>query len=609
MDTACSPQDLRDPASEAPTATSRPRALWPTVILLALTALVFGRVVTHDFLLLDDPPLIYQNPAFNPATWTSVMRNWGEAKMGIYMPVTYTVWGAVAAIARRAAPDPRGITLNPAWFHALNLALHLVSTLGVFVLLRRVMPQISSAVAAIGAAVFAVHPLQVEAVAWAGDGMYAVLSGALSIWALCAYVSFARAADSRRRRWTWAGIATLLDAAAMLSKPSAISVPLIAIALDVLLLRRDWRRVLPLPCAWAIAGGVFILISSRLQESPYLNSPLPWRPLVALDALGFYLAKMLAPLWLTPDYARRPLWVIAHVKPALVSAAFACTGIGGGVALWRRGRSETADAPSGPGIAMPLAAAIAVFVLALLPFVGLKPLLFQWYSTVADRYTYTALLGAALAVAALVHGRPRLLVPALMLVLALGTAAAIQAGRWRDSRTLFTYARTIRPDGLLANGVLADDAMDCGEHALAERYFLAAIAARPDDPKAPYRLGRLMLDQGRYDPASQYLARAMFCAPANPDIHADLGVALLHLGKIREAEAELRNAITIAERAGKPAGEAWQDLGVIYAHTGRTDEAKRALQRALAIDSSLRIARQQLQELGTATAGTDPAAR
>jgi Tfp pilus assembly protein PilF len=576
-------------------------------MLLALTGLVFGRVVTHDFLLLDDPPLIYQNAAFNPATWAGVMNNWREVHMGIYMPVSYMAWGAVAAIARRAA-DPRGTTLNPAYFHALNLTLHLLSAVGVFVLLRRILPRVTPIAAALGAAVFALHPLQVEAVAWAGDGMYAVLSGALSIWALCVYVSFARAADSRRRRWTCASVATLLFALAMLSKPSAISVPLIAIVIDLLLLRRDWRRVLPLPIAWGAAGGVFILISSRLQESAYIQVPLAWRPLVALDAIGFYLAKVLAPLWLSPDYARRPVWVITHLGQGLSSATFACVAILLGVALWRYGR-RVVRAGRDSQIAMPLAAAAAVFVLALVPFLGVKPLLFQWYSTVADRYTYLSLLGAAIAVAAVVHARPRLVAPALVLVLALGTAAAIQVGRWRDSRTLFTYAAAIRPDGLLTNGVLADDAMDRGDYADAERHFLAAMAARSDDPKAPYRLGRLMLDQGRNELAAQYFVRAIFCAPSNPDIHTDLGVAFLHMGRVREAEAEFHNAITIAERGGKPSGEAWQNLGVIYAHTGRPAEAKNALEQALAIDSTLRLARQQLDALGTETAGTDPAAR
>jgi predicted Zn-dependent protease len=397
----------------------------------------------------------------------------------------------------------------------------------------------------------------------------------------------------------------------MLSKPSAINVPLIAVAIDVLLLGRGWRRALPLPLAWAVLGAVFIQITSRFHQSVYVDSPLGWRPLVALDAIGFYLAKLLAPLWLTPDYGRRPQWVIAHAGQALASAAFACAAMIGAIVLWRRGWREWRGR-GGRGdsnLSISLAAATSVFLLALVPFLGLKPLLFQWYSTVADRYAYIALLGAAIAGAAIVHARRGLLVPALAMVLTLAVVAAINAGRWRDSRTLFTYAHELHPRGLMTNSVLADDAVERGDDAAAQRYFTAAMEARPDDPTSACKFGRWLLDRGRYQQASQCLVRAMFCAPDNPAIHTDLSVALLHLGKVPEAEAELRNAISLAQRAGKPSGEAWQNLGVIYAHTGRPADATRAFEQALAINPSLSLARQQLDALRSATAGTDPAAR
>ena len=214
------------------------------------------------------------------------------------------------------APDVHGIALNPAYFHAANLLIHLASASAVLVLLRRTVA--GGAAAVIGAAVFALHPLQVEPVAWAGDGLYAVLSGALSLWALCHYVKFAQASGSKKVHAT---LASVLFVAALLSKPSAINVPLIAMVIDVMLLRRPLRKVWPLPAAWAAAGGIFVLAISRFHPTGYIDSPLKWRPIVALDAIGFYLGKLLVPLWLMPDYGRRPQWVMEHIAQAAVTCA------------------------------------------------------------------------------------------------------------------------------------------------------------------------------------------------------------------------------------------------------------------------------------------------
>src|SRR5256885_14392505 len=116
------------------------------------------------------------------------MSNWARPRMTVYMPLTYMVWGGIAYVAQRP-PDAQHIALNPAYFHALNVLFHLLAVFWAMMLLRRLIGH--DVAALLGAAIFAVHPLQAEALAWASDGMYTALSGALSLWALYHYLRFA----------------------------------------------------------------------------------------------------------------------------------------------------------------------------------------------------------------------------------------------------------------------------------------------------------------------------------------------------------------------------------------------------------------------------------
>src|SRR6266542_1742542 len=145
------------------------------IILILITGAAFWKVwlgsliggQTYDFVEWDDPQTIAANPDFNPPTWESVSSYWWGSKapyLDLYIPMTYTAWAGVATIASLPLPDERGIALDPYPFHAANVLTHVFSVLLVFAILRLLVP--AEWAAFLGAAIYALHPLQVEPIAW-----------------------------------------------------------------------------------------------------------------------------------------------------------------------------------------------------------------------------------------------------------------------------------------------------------------------------------------------------------------------------------------------------------------------------------------------------------
>ena len=180
---------------------------WIVPLLIACaTCAVFAVTLSCDFVSWDDKDNLFKNPSFNPPTLAAVARYWVDAYLDLYIPLTYSVWGMLATIAWSPAPDSHGIQLNPQVFHAANLCVHLVAVGSAYALLRRLTGRRWPA--AVGALLFAIHPLQVEAVAWA-TGMKDVLCGALSLISLHQYVCFAEARrDGSERKRGWVHYAT-----------------------------------------------------------------------------------------------------------------------------------------------------------------------------------------------------------------------------------------------------------------------------------------------------------------------------------------------------------------------------------------------------------------
>ena len=156
-------------------------------ILIALAVFIcFGNLVRAEFTLWDDLFNIAQNPHMNPPTFTSIWWYWHTPAYGLYIPVTYTVWGLLAAVAYLPTPDEFGTYLNPAIFHGASVIFHLISAIAAYHIIERIVRHRFAAFA--GALLFALHPVQVESVGWAA-GLKDVLCGMFSLLAVWAYLT------------------------------------------------------------------------------------------------------------------------------------------------------------------------------------------------------------------------------------------------------------------------------------------------------------------------------------------------------------------------------------------------------------------------------------
>ena len=500
--------------------------------VVAVTIAALSPVVTAEFTRWDDPSTITDNPHLKPPTLAGLAHHWSHPHGELYVPMTYTAWWALARLSAFGASPDAPHAANPWLFHAVSLIVHVLAALLVLRLLTRL--GIADWPACAGALVFAVHPVQVEAVAWA-SGLKDLLAGAFALAALNAYVSAAR-----ETFWRHYSLSLLAYVAAILAKPTAMAMPLIALVIDGLILRRPLRDsvrwlvpfvVLAIPC----------FIWSKYAQPSSLIDPVPlWtRPFVAADAVAFYLYKLIWPARLAFDYGRDPWGVIAR-GAAYVTAGVSCA-LAAALVIFA-GRE--------PRRRVWLAAA-AVFVAGLLPVLGLVPFEFQGKSTTADHYLYVPMLGVAIVVAAAAQqwaARHRQSATALLgvLIVILAGRSWLQARTWRDSETLFEHALVVNPRSAPALTNLTALRLEEARAEDAEALARRAIATHPNDPAGPLHLGHALALQRRYEEAADVFRAAALRWPNRPEPRAALAAALIDLGRPREALAEYDQALRLA---------------------------------------------------------------
>ena len=180
------------------------RAILIGLLLVLITAAVFHDTLQAGFVRWDDGMHVYANPFLHPISVSNAARFWAAPYQNLYVPVSYSLYALLAAMAHLPAPVPTidglWVDLNPRVFHGASLLLHLANVLLVFALLRRLLPSPRTAgsdwAAGAGRLLFAVHPVQVESVAWISE-MRGLLSGLFSLLALHAYLRYS---ESRSRR-------------------------------------------------------------------------------------------------------------------------------------------------------------------------------------------------------------------------------------------------------------------------------------------------------------------------------------------------------------------------------------------------------------------------
>jgi tetratricopeptide (TPR) repeat protein len=570
--------------------------LWIPILLVAIVFTTFARVPRNKFVNYDDHVHVYKNPYLNPVTAKNVLHFWSNpfqkrkrssAQLFIrpyeqlYSPLTFTAWAAIAKGTQLPAPvhdldtGPRTLDARP--FHIFSLVLHILNTLVVFAVLRVLINRDRSHdwAAVAGALVFGVHPVQVETVSWI-TGTNNLLS---TFWAMCAlwlYMIFARSNQSQTRRPAAAHLfyagATLCFLLALLSKPSAVLLPVVAF----LILRwKNWlalTQTLKTLAPWLGLAGACVLLNQTMQPPPFTEivTPLWARPFIVGDALAFYLGKVLWPARLVSDYGRAPHLVMAQWTTYihwLVPATLI-------VLAWLKRK------------AWPwLPIAVAIFMFAALPTSGIIPYYYHKHSTVADRYLYLSMFGVALLASGTLDSwfeflktyRPEnrrmwLAVTAVLCALvtgALGVKSAQQTRTWANSWTLWSDLLAYDPHSWRAHTNLANLLRSRGDYKAAIPLYQAALRDNPNIPETYENLADVYVAQGRVPEAMQLYQGALRVDPGFIPARLNLASAYRSRGQIQQAAALYRELL----KAHPDSSIAHYNLAGILARQGQVGPA------------------------------------
>jgi hypothetical protein len=501
------------------------RATFICIALTLVTIATLSPLFRAQFADWDDNTNISRNPQLMDHSLGGLRNFWTHPYLGLYIPVTYSAWWGLLEMQ----PDAGASSLSARPFHGLNILVHAASVLVVFAIVRLVVP--SEWAAGCGALLFAIHPLQVETVGWV-SGLKDLLSGFFGFLAIWLYLIHANLPQVRRSKVFMAGTVALL--LALLSKPSAIMIPFIAVAIAIMGLRQSPRKVIVELMPWFVLAGVTAIVARAIQPPPDLQyvAPLWARPLIAGDSLSFYLSKLLLPVRLVIDYARTPEYALLHFPyPAYWTWVFPAITLLFVIVNRRKW----------PFIFL----AAVIFVLGLLPMLGLAAFSFQGYSTVADHYVYPAMLGPAVAVAGvLANVRRTILVAAMTTPIAaiLGALSYQQAGTWLSDQTVFAHLFEVTPHNWLAANHLWLGAMLRQDYPSAEVEARRYIDDSPGDSMAWYDLGEALVFQNRRAEAIKAYSRAI-------DLNSQNGSAYSDLAAIYAEDGRYDLAISLFERA------------------------------------------------------------
>ncbi|HKQ49415.1 MAG TPA: tetratricopeptide repeat protein [Phycisphaerae bacterium] len=480
---------------------------------------------------------------------------------------------------------------RPMGYHLVNLAWHAVASILVLVIVRRLLwaqgVGWADPGAVLTAAVFALHPVHVESVAWITEQKN-TLSAVFYLSAMLAYLRF----DETRLRSLYV-LATALFLLGLLTKTVTATLP--AALLVILWWKRgrlSWKREVAPLLPWLLLGGVSGLFTAWVEhdligaKGAAFEFAAVERLLLAGRVVSFYLYKLCWPAELIFIY---PRW---NVDPAAWRQWLFPLGLIAvlGVLLFYARRNRA-----------PLAATL-LFVGSLFPVLGFFNVFPFLYSFVADHFQYLPSLSViALICGSIVAALWRIRSPAvralpmLALPVVLGILTFRQCRMYADVQTL--YETTIRknPACWMAYNNLGILFKDRGQYAEAIGHYRRTLELRPQYSQAHNNLGVALTATGRYDEAIAAFAEALRLRPANPEALGNLAAALTKAGRFQEAISRLQEALRLdPDDAGLHS-----NLGVTLQAAGRPGEAAAEFRRALELAPDLPGIRAQL-ELGLA---------
>jgi len=541
------------------------------LVLSAATWAAFAGVLRNGWVLFDDPLYILKNLHVSRGwTWDGALWFLHSAHGANWHPLTS--WSHML--------DVQLFGLNPGAHHAMSLALHVVNAVLLVLVLHGLTGKGWQSL--LVGALFAIHPLRVESVAWVSERKD-VLSGLFFILSLAAY-----------RRWvrrpTRAGYALLAVcfALGLMSKPMVVTLPFVLLLLDAWplgrmagfpgapaaarspleLVREKW----PLFAMAGASATVTFVFQRGSGAVAAAEAVAPARRVcTALTACWWYIAKTFWPSGLAPFY---PLDRSSTIARVALGAALAATGLALVTLLAVRQRRRPW-----------LLVGWLWFLGMLVPVLGLVQVGKQAY---ADRYTYLPTIGLLVAIVWGVADwisrrravRRAAAVTAVLALAVLAVATSRQVALWRDTRTLFTHALAVTPDNAVAEQCLADAFEADSRPAEAIRHRRRAVELDPGFANAHRGLGVLLAKSGNLVEAAAHFRRAYELEPSNPEMVRGQGLVAQAQGRTDEAAAWFERALQLAPYDAEALGQ----LGSVRIQAGRVAGGIALLRRAVALD-------------------------
>ena len=504
----------------------RGRVLILAVVLSVGTIFAY-RPAWHGGFLWDDDAYIINNELLTaPDGWQRIWFSLDSPSQ--YFPLTYSTFRIEHALWG----------LNPTGYHWVNLLLHVANALLVWAVLAR----LKVPGAWLAAAIFALHPVQAESVAWITERKN-VLMAFFFLLTLLAWIALVDERTKRPRFYYC--LALVFYALALSAKTTACTLPA-ALFLVLWLRKRPINRqrifqIVPF-VLMGIAMGLLAVWWERYHQGtsqavfPFL-SPVE-RILVASRAVWFYLSKLIWPSNLTFIY---PKWTVSPAHPLDYIWLLAGVGLCVAICFVRR--------YVGRGVEV----AAAFFVITLSPVLGFIMLFTFRYTFVADHYQYLACIGPiALASAGMVtfleafkHSRGLILSAAVCVLAVLGVLTWRQSVMYGDIEALWRVTLARNPGCWMAHTNLGLVLFQKGQFDQAIAHYRAALEMQADSWDAEYNLGTALLGKGQIDEAIFHCERAVAMQPNDPDAQVSLGNALLGNQQVDEAIVHYQKAMAI----------------------------------------------------------------
>lgn len=576
---------------------SFPERFAPVIVCLLLATIVliaFAQTLRHEFVNYDD----YQYVEGNPRVAA------GLSLDGIQWAFTHVLggnWHPLTTISHML--DCQLYGLHPWGHHLTNVLLHLLAAILLFFALRELTNTLwpSAAVAAI----FAIHPLRVESVAWVAERKD-VLSGVFFMLILWVYARYARSDRPSPGRYI---VIVVLFALGLMCKPSLVTLPFVLLLLDYWPLQRvalpsshssSRQPVRPSrnrPLAKKSVGYLLLekipllvlsaascLATVLAQEGAMMTLgqvSFPDRLSNALVSYVTYLGQLIWPASLAVVYPYpRTGWSIVETGPAFVLLALLTLVF----FVWRARY---------PFLLIGWLWFLGMFV----PMIGLVQAGMQ---ARADRYTYLPHIGLYLLItwgavelfSKLRNGRTVLIGVAVLIIIGLTAASYVQTSSWRNSETLWTHALANTSNNFIAHTHLGNELINKGRLDEAITHLRQALATT-NYPLTHFNLGYALAKKGNWAEATDSFRAAIRFRPSYSQAHANLAVSLSRLGKTDEAVAEFNEALRLEDNY-----QDQYDLAALLVRLDRRDEAVAHFRAALRFKPGDARVREQLRRLG-----------